>query len=381
MSRSSPNPNLKPEPKPKVAFYWCASCGGCEEAVVDLAEGILDVLAAVDIVFWPVALDFKRAHVERMSDGEIAVSFINGGIRTSEQEEMANLLRRKSKLVVAYGACAHLGGVPGLANLTSRQAILDLVYRDAPSVSNNGHANGSYVVPTEAVEVPEGVLDLPHFYDSVRALDQVIDVDYYLPGCPPTPRLTMEAVQAILSGKLPPKGSVLASDRALCYECALNATKPERLLLTEFKRPHQIVPDPNVCLLAQGMMCLGPVTRGGCEALCIKGHMPCTGCFGPLDHVVDYGGKATSYVASILDFKERGEVQAAVGTVADPAGTFYRYSLPSSLLGLWERQREEWQEWQDGRPTTDDSSRSAHRPAISDHAVVGRGGLDDSNHH
>ena len=69
--------------KPKVAFYWCASCGGCEEAVVDLAEGILKVVEAVDIVFWPVALDFKRSDVEAMPDGAIDVSFINGAIRMS----------------------------------------------------------------------------------------------------------------------------------------------------------------------------------------------------------------------------------------------------------------------------------------------------------
>lgn len=67
--------------KPKVAFYWCASCGGCEETVVDLNEGLLTVAEAVDIVFWPVAMDFKRKDVEALGDGEIAVSFINGGVR------------------------------------------------------------------------------------------------------------------------------------------------------------------------------------------------------------------------------------------------------------------------------------------------------------
>ena len=100
--------------KPKVAFYWCASCGGCEEAVVDLAEKILDVVAAVDIVFWPVALDFKKADVEAMEDGSILAAFVNGSIRTTEQEEMAHLLRRKAKVLVAFGSCAHLGGIPAL---------------------------------------------------------------------------------------------------------------------------------------------------------------------------------------------------------------------------------------------------------------------------
>ncbi|RKY56837.1 MAG: oxidoreductase, partial [Candidatus Neomarinimicrobiota bacterium] len=109
--------------KPKVAFYWCASCGGCEEAVVDLAEDILKVVEAVDIVLWPVAMDFKKSDVEAMPDGSIAVSFINGAVRTSEQDEWAKLLRRKSGLIVAFGSCSHLGGIPGLANLSSRDEL------------------------------------------------------------------------------------------------------------------------------------------------------------------------------------------------------------------------------------------------------------------
>jgi len=314
--------------KPKVAFYWCASCGGCEEAVVDLAEKILDVVAAVDIVFWPVALDFKKSDVEAMPDKSIAVSFINGAVRMSEQEEMARLLRRKSGLVVAFGSCAHLGGIPGLANLTDRESIFDWYYRKGPSVSGDGGA-----APATKVTVPEGELELPEFWDAAKALDQVIDVDYYLPGCPPTPKLLAEAVGAILSGKSPPKGTVLAGTRALCHECDLNATKPAKLLISDVKRVTEVVIDPKTCYLAQGVICMGPVTRSGCEALCIQGTMPCTGCFGPLDNASDYGGKALSYIASIVDITDEGEARKVMAKVADPAGIFYRYSLPKSKLG------------------------------------------------
>ena len=110
--------------KPKIAFYWCASCGGCEESIVDLAEDILEVAQAVDIVFWPVAMDFKRKDVEAMPDGSILATMVNGSIRTSEQEEMAYLLRRKSQILIAYGSCAHTGGVPSLANQFSKEQIL-----------------------------------------------------------------------------------------------------------------------------------------------------------------------------------------------------------------------------------------------------------------
>lgn len=313
--------------KPKVAFYWCASCGGCEEAVVDLAEDILAVTEAVELAFWPVALDFKRADVEAMQEGEIAVAFINGAIRTSEQEEMAHLLRRKAQLVVAFGACSHLGGVPGLANLWDRTTILRYVYQEAPSV-----ANGLNVIPQEMWSEDGRTVTLPAFRNTVRALNQVISVDYYLPGCPPTPKLIKKAVEAILEGKLPPKGTVLAPDVALCEECPLKASKPEKLTLTEFKRPHRTLVDPNTCLLAQGLLCMGPATRGGCEALCPTGHMPCTGCFGPTSRVRDQGAKILSAIASMVDSKDEGEIERILAGIPDPIGTFYRYSLPASIL-------------------------------------------------
>ena len=313
--------------KPKIAFYWCASCGGCEEAVVDLGEDLLAVVELVDVVFWPVALDFKRADVEALSDGELAAVFINGAVRTSEQEEMVELLRRKAAAVVAFGSCATSGGIPGLANLYERDAILGAVYHEAPSLANDEGAQ-----PGEESLVNEGVLRLPTFDASVRTLDQVIDVDYYLPGCPPPARLIAAAATALVEGSLPEKGAVLAPDVALCSECPRAPTKPEKLLVTAFRRPHQIPIDPDLCLLAQGLICLGPATRAGCAAVCIGGNMPCTGCMGPMSGVADYGAKALSAIASILDSNDEHEIALRTAEIVDPVGTFYRYSLPGSLL-------------------------------------------------
>ena len=313
--------------KPKVAFYWCASCGGCEEAVVDLAEDVLAVVEAVDIAFWPVALDFKREDVDALADGELAASFINGAIRTSEQLEMAELLRRKSGAVVAFGSCAWLGGIPGLANLYSRSEILERVYRDVPTV-----ANDQGTMPLEDTEVQEGHLTLPAFSESVRTLDQVIDVDYFLPGCPPPTHLIKAALMALVEGQLPEKGTVLAPDVALCSECPRAATKPQKPVITAFRRPHEVVADPDLCLLAQGLICLGPATRAGCGSVCIGANMPCTGCMGPTSRVVDYGAKALSAIASLIDATEEEEIAARAREIPDPVGTFYRYSLPASLL-------------------------------------------------
>jgi len=313
--------------KPKVGFYWCASCGGCEEAVVDLADVVLKVVEAVDIVLWPVAMDFKRSDVEAMADGEMAVCFVNGAIRTSEQLEMAELLRKKAGLLVAFGSCAHTGGIPGLANLYDKDEILARAYDTVPTVVNPEKAR-----PQPETAVPEGTVTLPVFHESVNTLDQTVPVDYYLPGCPPPVELIVNAVMAILEGKLPPKGAVLAPDTALCTDCPRKESKPEKLSITEFKRPYQIMIDPEQCLLAQGLLCLGPATRAGCGSACIKGNMPCTGCLGPTSRVKDYGAKALSAMASILDAKEEETMDAVVASIADPAGTFYRYSLPASLL-------------------------------------------------
>ncbi|MBL7960731.1 oxidoreductase, partial [bacterium] len=196
--------------KPKVAFYWCASCGGCEESVVDLAEDILMVAEAVEIVFWPVAMDFKKSDVVAMQDRSIVATFINGAIRTSEQEEMARLIRKKSQFIIAYGSCAHMGGIPSLANQFNREQILNYVYQEAPTVQNSERTRPMLELGHNGTRVK-----LPEFRNTVRKLDQVIDVDYYLPGCAPTPKLLKEAVLALLSGNLPPIGTVLAPDVAL----------------------------------------------------------------------------------------------------------------------------------------------------------------------
>ena len=313
--------------KPKVAFYWCASCGGCEEAVVDLAEQVLDVVAAVDIVFWPCAMDFKRHDVEAMADGSIVATFINGAVRSTEQEEMVHLLRRKSQLLVAFGACSHMGGIPGLANLSDTAALLATAYRESPST-----VNPEGVLPRRRTEDGGHLLGLPGLYETVRTLDQVTEVDYYLPGCAPTPKLIAAAVQALLTGALPPKGSVLAPDIALCDECPRKASKPDTLALAAFKRPSEVVLNEEDCLLAQGVLCMGPATRGGCEAACVQGNMPCTGCFGPTSRVRDQGAKALSGFASLVASNDAAEIERITGTIADPVGTLYRYSLPASLL-------------------------------------------------
>ena len=105
------------------------------------------------------------------------------------------------------------------------------------------------------------------------------------------------------------------------------------MLVAEFKRPHEVLADPDKCLLVQGLLCLGPATRAGCGAPCVEGNMPCTGCMGPTSRVRDFGAKALTATASVLDAGEDEQIATLLDVIVDPEGTFYRYSLAGSLLG------------------------------------------------
>ncbi len=313
--------------KPKVGFYWCASCGGCEESVVDLAEDILDVVGKVDFVFFPVAMDFKRKDVEAMQDGEMAVCFINGAIRSSEQREMAELLRRKSQVLIAYGSCAQLGGIPGLANQFNHAEMMKFVYEGSPTTVNPEGTR-----PQPHFKAKEGDLELPTLDESVKSLSQTVLVDYLIPGCAPPTKLLKNALTNILAGNLPPRGAVLAPDIAQCHECPRIDSKPQDIAITEFKRPHEIEVDPDKCLLAQGLLCMGPATRSGCDSACIKANMPCGGCLGPVSRSVDHGAAYISAVASLIGPDDEAGIDAAIATIPDPVGTFCRYGLPGTLM-------------------------------------------------
>jgi len=310
--------------KPKIALYWAASCGGCDVAVLDTNEKILDIANIVDIVFWPIAIDFKYHHVEAMEDGSIDLCLFNGAVRNSEQEKIAKLLRAKSKVMVAFGACACFGGIPALANFTNRDEIFERAYLQAPS-----NANANNIFPQTLTNDNGYKLELPEFFDTVSTLAQVVDVDYFVPGCPPPVDIILKLVNLFATGQLPPVGSVIASDKSLCDEC--DRIKEDKKI-TNIYRPHEIFPDPEKCLLEQGIICCGPATRGGCGLRCIKVNMPCRGCFGPPPGIIDQGAKLVSAIASIYQGNEEDEIAMMVAEVLDPAGTFYRFGLADSML-------------------------------------------------
>lgn len=324
--------------KPKLAMYWGAACGGCEISTLNIGDKILIVDEVFDLAFFPCIADFKTQDVINYPDGYIDVCLFNGAIRNSDNEEMAHLLRKKSKVLVAFGSCAYEGCIPALSNLTSKDATFNTVYFENLSIDNPDRR-----LPEESYQVPEGELTLPAFYHTVKSLDQVVPVDYYIPGCPPEPEMIWAVLEVVVNallhgGPLPPAGSVVgAGNVAVCEQCPLEKNVKT---ISRFYRPQDIIPEPGLCLLEQGIVCMGPATRSGCGALCPQVGMRCEGCYGPLDGVIDQGAKMLSAIASVVGVGQAGEEEAELNrkigevmdTLADPAGTFYRFSMAHSIL-------------------------------------------------
>ena len=321
-------------------------------------QGVLGQPIGIDIVELPFLFEMQKAGVEVRdaqqtmldarqikSPDELmllsqAAAMVDGVyqdifVRTDENLEMARLLRRKTATLIAFGSCAATGGIPALSNLHSRAAHFASIYGEGPSLDN---AAGR--LPSVHTAMPEGDLELPGFHERVKRLEEVVSVDYTIPGCPPEPHQIWNVVRAVVEGAaLPPRGSVLGAGKStVCEECV--RPKQEKRMAA-FRRNFEVVPDATTCLLEQGMLCMGPATRDGCRALCPRANMPCTGCYGPPEGVRDQGAKMIAALGSVVDFENcRGSdeerlaerIESVCDSLPDAAGTFYRYSLAAPIL-------------------------------------------------
>ena len=316
--------------KPKFAMYWAASCGGCEIAVLNTHEKILDVDANFEVVFWPLAMDAKYKDVEAMEDGSILVTLFNGGIRNDENAHIAKLLRQKSKILVSFGSCACEGCIPGLANLSPVGEIVQTAFNTITT------DNPNEIYPRTTFDVPEGELHIPKLEPILRPLDQVVDVDYYMPGCPPESHqiaAVIDLLIEVVNGKaeLPPKGTVIGVGYStVCDECPRMRNVK---MIKAFKRIQDIAPvDPTLCILEQGVPCNGPATRSGCNSRCPQAGAQCIGCYGPAEGVMDYGARLITAFASVIDAREPEEIEKILDGIPDPTGQVYRFNLAGSLM-------------------------------------------------
>ncbi len=208
--------------KPKVAFFDFTSCEGCQLNKLNLENHLLDVLELVDIVEFREAMDGRADHYD--------IAFIEGSISTPTCVERINDIRRRSTILVAIGSCAVRGGVNAMKNLMPIDVVREAVY-----------GKDKYLFPT-----------LP-----AQPVSAVVKVDYEVDGCPMTTQEYLHVLTSLLMGKKPIK-----INHAVCVECKRNE---------------------NECVFAKGMVCMGPVTRGGCDALCPGVGQYCVGCRGFVD--------------------------------------------------------------------------------------------------
>lgn len=326
--------------KKKIAIYSATGCRACEQAILDIHYQVGSLTSRSELSFWPYVLGSQWQDLEEQP--EIDVCFFAGAIKTDSDRQAALTLRKKSRLMIACGACAAFGGLPGLVNLAPSEA-------EKESVEKTDTQN------SRAWEKGEE-LDLPQIEERVSALSQVVKVEFVIPGCPPRQnflwaaiqsivyetaspirlsfsafRLPQSMSQAITSGVLPPKGSVFSGERAVCASCSRNKEKKE---FKKYYRPWQLDPDPGRCLLEQGLICQGIVTREGCGGVCTAAGLPCRGCFGKTDDIIDPGPKMVSAVSSTFDSDDPVELAATVDQFVDLAGTIYRYTLASQCALL-----------------------------------------------
>jgi F420-non-reducing hydrogenase small subunit len=308
----------------KIASDWLNACSGCEISIVDMGERLLDVLELVEFVHIPVLIDHK--YLGQLGDQhhvnipEAAVGIISGGIRNEEHLEIALEMRKKCQTIIALGTCATHGGIPALCNSHTTPDIVETYYT------------------TVTTDKPDFIPDkgIPLLLDACYALDEKIRVDVFLPGCPPHSDQIFSALVDLLSGK-----SIELPNKSVCDTCpTVRQGKGQLRTLKRFlHNPLYNSPDEPLdnmrCLLEQGFLCMGPVTRAGCGGdkitpRCISARVPCRGCYGPVKH----GGNQlldmlNALASNGIDIRSLPETTSLL-----------RFSGAHSLLHPIERQKE-----------------------------------------
>ncbi|MDL2246870.1 F420-nonreducing hydrogenase [Methanobrevibacter sp. OttesenSCG-928-K11] len=296
--------------KAKIGTMWLGGCAGCHLSIADFHESLLDVMELAEFEFSPVLMDTKYDEVP-----ELDVLIVEGGIRNDENRELAEMLNEKAKFVISYGTCACYGGIPGLGNLFTVEELEEEAYLNSVTTVN-----------------PEGIIpneEVPELESRVRPLSDAMDVDLAVPGCPPRSDVVAQAVLALLNGE-----TVELPTTNLCEVCP-REKPPEGLAMDFIKRQFELgAPEKDLCLISQGLVCMGPATVSLCGAECPSIAVQCRGCYGPTAKVLDQGAKMISAIASDYGIEEDKTVdpEEVANQLDDIVGTFYTYTLPSALV-------------------------------------------------
>ncbi|MFZ5587940.1 MAG: methyl viologen-reducing hydrogenase [Thermodesulfobacteriota bacterium] len=263
----------------RVAEEWLGSCSGCEIAILNLGETLLGLLPELNFVHIPVLIDHKyygqtgQGDLHHLDIPAADVGIISGNIRTAEHLEVAETMRRQCGVVIALGTCATHGGIPSLINQFSDADLMERYYRGSET--------------TDPAADPDDPA-LPRMLPRTYALDEKVKVDLALPGCPPHPDHIAEAILALLAGRAPNLPSKSVCDTCPTRREGKGAVKQVRRFLQNAHYDPEKPLGEMRCLLEQGLLCMGPVTRAGCAGAageaprCVSARVPCRGCYGPV---------------------------------------------------------------------------------------------------
>jgi len=238
--------------KPKIAIVSLTSCEGCQFVILDQGQKFLNWLKKVELE------EFRLIEDKPMLAENYDICFVEGNPITKDNLKLLREMRRRSKILVVLGNCAALGGVWEIKNYQDKRKTIHQVYKkmSAVGVSASGRK----------IENPD-----------IKEVDNFVKVDFTIPGCPITGEEFMEIAYQLLN-----KGWYRLPQNPVCYECQINGYD---------------------CLLQQGQICLGPITLGGCQAVCLKSKQACWGCRGLFE-----GAKVKNLMKKLLADFPREEI-------------------------------------------------------------------------
>ena len=239
----------------KIATLQLSGCSGCHLALLDslymLPELILD--GTIQLKYSYMLMDEKELS-ERVD-----LLIVEGGVLTTRGEEILRRYAEMADKVFALGGCATYRGIAAQGNILPRDQLIRIYYEGHKTPSN----------------------DLPRHFEFFHGIDGIVEVDYFLNGCPPDIDELRDVLLDLLNGKEPR----IITLKNICEECPRKRNKdPEKALVDEpVKRLIEVIPDEEICFVDQNLICLGETTRAGCGAKCPKAGAPCYGCLGPTE--------------------------------------------------------------------------------------------------
>lgn len=229
--------------KPRFAIVSLTSCEGCQFVLLDQGKRFLDFLKQVEVE------EFRLLEDDPMPTGEYDICLIEGNPITKENFKLLREMRKRSKYLVVLGNCAALGGVWEIKNYQLKKKTIKYVYKNQKNIENS----------------------------DIREVNNFVKVDYTIPGCPIVGDDAIETLYQILAGRQPQ-----LPQEPVCNECQNNGYE---------------------CLLQKGEICLGPISQGGCQAVCLKSKQACWGCRGLFE-----GAQVSNLMSHLLGKHTREEV-------------------------------------------------------------------------